>query len=175
MNSQNKKKHGCLIALAVAIILGVIGAVSREPNSNESLSSSQSIASSSVADSMPDNSSSEIAPKSESEKNELNFNISKVRNDVTGNWRVATIAEDIQPEDYALDYYKTYFESDSKVHGIINFNYNTTTKISVVGNLLDVTVYEYVDKEEHDAKLLFSGQLLEEYFINLDTGEITKN
>ena len=154
MNSQNKKKHGCLIALAVAIILGVIGAASREPNSNESLSSSQSIASSSVADSMPDNSSSEIAPKSESEKNELNFNISKVRNDVTD---------------------KTYFESDSKVHGIINFNYNTTTKISVVGNLLDVTVYEYVDKEEHDAKLLFSGQLLEEYFINLDTGEITKN
>lgn len=32
--------------------------------------------------------------------------------------------------------------------------------------------YEYVDKEEHDAKLLFSGKLLKEYHVNKDTGEI---
>ena len=37
---------------------------------------------------------------------------------------------------------------------------------------LDVSVYEYVDKEEHDAKLLFSGMLLKEYHVNKDTGEI---
>jgi len=32
--------------------------------------------------------------------------------------------------------------------------------------------YEYVDKEEHDAKLLFSGKFLKEYHVNKDTGEI---
>ena len=68
--------------------------------------------------------------------------------DVTGNWRVATIAENIEMQDYALDYYKEYFESDDEIHAIVNFNYKTTTKISVIGNLLDVSVYEYVDKEE---------------------------
>ena len=47
-----------------------------------------------------------------------------------------------------------------------------TKKISVMGNLLDVSVYEYVDKEEHDTKLLFSGKLLKEYHVNKDTGEI---
>ena len=39
-------------------------------------------------------------------------------------------------------------------------------------NLLDVTIYEYVDKEEHDAKVLFSGMVLDEYFIDIDSGEI---
>ena len=73
---------------------------------------------------------------------------------------------------YTLDYYKEYFKSDDEIHAIVNFNYKTTTKISVMGNLLDVSVYEYVDKEEHDAKLLFSGMLLKEYHVNKDTGEI---
>ena len=44
--------------------------------------------------------------------------------------------------------------------------------VLLMGNLLDVSVYEYVDKEEHDAKLLFSGMLLKEYHVNKDTGEI---
>ena len=94
------------------------------------------------------------------------------KNDVTGNWRIASIAENIEMQDYALDYYKEYFKSDDEIHAIVNFNYKTTTKISVMGNLLDVSVYEYVDKEEHDAKLLFSGMLLKEYHVNKDTGEI---
>ena len=98
--------------------------------------------------------------------------VSNVRNDVTGNWRIATIAENIEMQDYALDYYKEYFKSDDEIHAIVNFNYKTTTKISVMGNLLDVSVYEYVDKEEHDAKLLFSGKLLKEYRRTADDGDI---
>lgn len=105
-------------------------------------------------------------------KDDISFVVSNVRNDVTGNWRIATIAENIEMQDYALDYYKEYFKSDDEIHAIVNFNYKTTTKISVMGNLLDVSVYEYVDKEEHDAKLLFSGKLLKEYHVNKDTGEI---
>ncbi len=103
---------------------------------------------------------------------DISFVVTHVPNDVTGNWRIASIAENIEMQDYALDYYKEYFKSDDEIHAIVNFNYKTTTKISVMGNLLDVSVYEYVDKEEHDAKLLFSGMLLKEYHVNKDTGEI---
>ena len=103
---------------------------------------------------------------------DISFVVTNVPNDVTGNWRIASIAENIEIQDYALDYYKEYFKSDDEIHAIVNFNYKTTTKISVMGNLLDVSVYEYVDKEEHDAKLLFSGMLLKEYHVNKDTGEI---
>lgn len=103
---------------------------------------------------------------------DISFVVTNVPNDVTGNWRIASIAENIEMQDYALDYYKEYLKSDDEIHAIVNFNYKTTTKISVMGNLLDVSVYEYVDKEEHDAKLLFSGMLLKEYHVNKDTGEI---
>ena len=113
----------------------------------------------------------ETQNESQSEES-ISFVPLKVNNDVTGNWRIATIAENIEMQEYALDYYKEYFESDDEIHAIVNFNYKTTTKVSVVGNLLDVSVYEYVDKEEHDAKLLFSGMLLKEYHVNIDNGEI---
>ena len=113
----------------------------------------------------------ETQNESQSEES-ISFVVGKVNNDVTGNWRIATIAENIEIQDYALDYYKECFKSDDEIHAIVNFNYKTTTKISVMGNLLDVSVYEYVDKEEHDAKLLFSGMLLKEYHVNKDTGEI---
>ena len=105
-------------------------------------------------------------------KDDISFVVTNVPNDVTGNWRIASIAENIEMQDYALDYYKEYFKSDDEIHAIVNFNYKTTAKLSVIGNLLDVSVYEYVDKEEHDAKLLFSGMLLKEYHVNKDTGEI---
>lgn len=107
----------------------------------------------------------------ESEEEGMDFVVSDVRNDGTGKWRKSLIAENVEPMDYALNYYKQYFKSDDEIHAIINFNDNTTTKLSVAGNLLAVTVYEYVDKEELDAKLLFSGMVLDEYFIDIDSGE----
>ena len=102
----------------------------------------------------------------------IDFHISDVRNDVTGNWRISTIAENIQMQDHALAYYKKYFKNDNEIHGIVNLNYKTTTKIMVLSGQLDVSVYEYVDGEEHDAKELYGGMLLSEYFVNMDTGEI---
>lgn len=104
----------------------------------------------------------------------ISFSVSDVRNDVTGNWRIAKIAENIDMKDHALDYYKKYFKSDSEIHAIVNFNDGTTTRISVMGNLLNVCVHEYVSKEEHDAKLLFSGKTIGEYLVNKDNGEIQK-
>lgn len=114
----------------------------------------------------------QTSTKSKLETEGISFHVSNVRNDVTGNWRVALIAENIHMQDYAVDYYKEYFKDDKEIHAIVNFTYNTTSKLTVVGDSIDVTVYEYVDKEEHDAKKLFSGMLLKEYFVNIKTGEI---
>lgn len=100
------------------------------------------------------------------------FERNDVRNDTTGNWKISTIAEDVQMVDYALSYYEKYFHGDDEVHGIVNFNYNTTTSITTDGYILYVDVYDYVDGEEHDAKLLFSGTLLQSYFVYLDNGDI---
>lgn len=100
------------------------------------------------------------------------FSANKVRNDTTGNWRISTIAANINIEEYALSYYKWEFHSDDEVHGIVNFNYKTTTCITTDGNILYVDVHEYVDGEEHDANLLFSGMLLKQYFVYLDNGDI---
>lgn len=110
--------------------------------------------------------------KSKLQEKDIRFYVSNVRNDVTGNWRVATIAESIQMQDYAVDYYNEYFEDDSEIHAIVNFNYNTTTQISVAGDTIFVTVYDYVKGEEHDAKLMFSGTVLKSYMVDKNTGEI---
>lgn len=102
------------------------------------------------------------------------FTISKVINDNTGNWRISVINKSMNFEEYALSYYKKYFTDDKEIHAIVNFAYMTTTKITVIGDKLDITVYEYVKDEEHDAKKLFGGMFYSEYQIYLDNGDIVK-
>ena len=148
--------------LIIIILIAIIGNSGNKDTDNDTTDISTNVSEQQSEDSQNTNSALD----------EISFSVSDVRNDVTGNWRISTIADNIDMVDYAIEYYNKYFESDDEIHAIVNFNYNTTTKISVIGNLLDVSVYEYVDKEEHDAKLLFSGMLLKEYHINKDTGEI---
>lgn len=100
------------------------------------------------------------------------FSVSNAFNDVTGRWRISAIAEPILIEEYALSYYENYFSDDNEVHVIVNFTYNTSTTITCLGSMLDVTIHEYVDKEEHDAKKMSSGMVLSEYYIYLDNGDI---
>lgn len=100
------------------------------------------------------------------------FSRNKVRNDVTGNWKISTIAADVQMVDYALSYYEWYIHSDSEVHAVVNFTVNTTTCIQSYGSQIYVTVHEYVDGEEHDANLLFSGDVLADYIVYTDNGDI---
>ena len=102
------------------------------------------------------------------------FTVSDVINDVTGNWKISVINKSMNFEEYALSYYKKYFTDDSEIHAIVNFAYNTTTKIQVLGDTLGITVYEYVKDEEHDAKKLFGGMLYSEYRIYIDNGDIAK-
>jgi hypothetical protein len=96
----------------------------------------------------------------------------KMDDDVTGNWRISTIDEDIEMVDYALSYYKKLVYNDSEVHGIVNFHDSTTTCISYMDGQLYVTVHEYVDGEEHDASLLFSGAVLDDFIVYTDNGDI---
>lgn len=94
-----------------------------------------------------------------------------VRNDVTGNWRLARIANSSPISDYAMEYYENMFSSDEEIHAIVNFTLNTTTCIKVMSGTLFSDTYEYVDGEEHDANLLFTGNLLDSKIINIETGE----
>lgn len=114
-------------------------------------------------------------PSVQKEENNMDIHfMGNVAEDTTGNWRLSTTTDTKAVEDYALDYYKTYFKSDSEIHAIVNFSLNTTTCISNLGGLLDVTVHEYVDGEEHSAKELFGGAVLAEYMINTDDGSVEK-
>ena len=189
---KEKKKGSCLktvlIAFGALIILGAIGSAfgddSKETNDSPSsnISQSEKEPSSNDTNTQPeeiektenDESQSTIAlddsSAQESSSDPLGFNVmfSKTyRNDTTGNWRLARIAENINIEEYAVDYYNNYFESDSEIHIIINFTLNTTTRITVMGNLLDVSIMDYVDKEEHDAALACSGTLLKNIMLIL--------
>ncbi len=49
---------------------------------------------------------------------------------------------------------------------------NVTASINKIGNWLMVTEYDYVDGEEHDAKLLYSGTPLQSYIVYSDNGDI---
>lgn len=97
--------------------------------------------------------------------------VSTVRNDATGNWRVSTMVSPERIDNYKVEYYSKYFKSDDEIHFIVNFTLNTTTKLAVVNGMLNVAVYEYVDGEEHDAKLLGSGMVLLDGFYDKTSGE----
>lgn len=131
------------------------------------------------SDSSPENTES-LETEPEPFPETINDNIrvffeTSVREDVTGNWRLARVATEKQIETYALEYYTSYFQSDDEIHAIINSTLNTTNKLTKTSpDILDVVVYDYVDKEEHDANILFSGTVLANYQINISTGEINQ-
>lgn len=126
----------------------------------------------------------ETEPTKETEKEEqkeseilkeLNCQPHAVNDDVTGKWKVCTVTTSMAPEEYAADYYSEYIaDNDDEIHGIVNFTNNTTTKISKLGNQIDVATYEYQDGEEHSAKDLYSGMLLTEYTIDPKTKNIER-
>ena len=167
-----KTKQGGVVKWVVIGVVAIAAIGSAVGNSDTKTPTNSQIANASGTTSAP-----EVTENSTTEEDPLGFNVmfsDTYRNDVTGNWRLARIAENINIEECALDYYNNYFQSDDELHIIINFTLNTTTRISVIGNILDVSILEYVDKEEHDAKLACSGMLLNEYHVNIDSGEIEK-
>ena len=98
-----------------------------------------------------------------------------VIDDVTGKWRLSVMSEDVDIQDYVYSYYNKYFKDDTEIHGIVNLSSNTTARISCVSGMLFVTEYSYVDGEEHDAKLLYSGTPIKSYIVYTDNGDIEKS
>lgn len=165
MKIKQHVKSGLLLLAAAVLLTACSGSAS-----SSTAASSEAAPSESVSESVTSEAESPAAEPSALDG--IKFTVSKVRRDNTGNWRVSCIAENIDMSQYALDYYNQYFTDDSEIHFIVNFNYNTTTKIMVSGGQLDVTVQDYVDKEEHDANVLGSGTVLAEYLVDKESGEI---
>lgn len=163
---KTKKKKGCLfyVLFFFLVILSTIIIIGTIPSSRDK-KTEQNIAHRENMYGISDKNIDDIDKK---------LPITDVENDVTGKWKLARIADNINIEEYALSYYNKYFKSGDIVHAIVNFNYRTTTKISVIGDKLDVEVHEYVDKEEHDAKKMFSGMIYEHFQIYMDNGDIEK-
>lgn len=98
---------------------------------------------------------------------------SSVRNDKTGNWRMLVVYTTKQMDGpLTKDYCNAYWGEDSEVHFIVNLYLKTTTVINKFGDLASVTIHEYKDGEEHDAKELAGGMVYKEFTVNLATGEI---
>ena len=100
---------------------------------------------------------------------------SAIRNDETGGWTIESInsAEANDPSQWAYDYYRAFWEEPNTVKWIVNVANNTTTSINVPsdGGLITVTQHDYVNKEEHDAKILGSGTVLGEWLMYMDENE----
>ena len=158
--------------------------------SNPAVSDSENLSSVPESSETPDPSSEALVPSSEAESESesdpdapLESGIyeidgirvmyySSVRNDSTGNWRLGVISDGTDLNTYVVDYYNFFCRDDSEVHGIVNLGLGTTTLISkVMSDTLEISITEYQDGEEHDAKLLFSGDELDRYWINMDTLE----
>lgn len=169
-----KKQGGILkwilIGFIVILLFGLIYSIGNGSDSQPKSTNDK------PSDVNEENNTQEVPTESKNEY-PLGFHVSfreTYPNDVTGNWRLAMISEDINIEEYALNYYTNYFEADTEVHIIVNFTLNVTTRITVIGDLLDITTTEYVDNEENDAKIACSGMLLSKYHVNIDSGEIEK-
>lgn len=133
----------------------------------------ETAAESNTETSVPHRTDSDIVGVSDKDISDIDiYYYGDVKNDVTGNWRYSMTADNIDIENYALSYYKTYFKSDSEIHGIVNFTRKTTSSIRVNGGIMFLDIYDYVDGEEKDAKLMFSGTLLKSYMIYTDNGDI---
>lgn len=95
-----------------------------------------------------------------------------VINDKTGKWRLARYASNTPTNEFIIDYYKAFFESNDEIHNIINFTLNTTTCVRYTSGVLSFEIHERVPNEELDAKTLGSGILYGAYLAYPDTGVI---
>ncbi len=95
-----------------------------------------------------------------------------VRNDKTGNWRLALIAytfdSDKDLEKFIKKYHTAFFDTEDEIHIIVNFSTNTVISIRDYGVMLDYSITEYEAGEEHDAAKLAGGSYLGGNQIQID-------
>lgn len=172
-----RKKQGGILKFVIigVIVIAIIGSFGGSDSSSQKESSSVSSEKESTPNSekKSDKKEKEVATAST-----LNFDImfsSAFRNDTTGRWRKSLVSTNKEIQEYALDYYKQYFKSDDEVHVIYNFSLNTVNCLTVNGDTLFISITDYVDGEEHDAKSACGGTHLGDFQISIDSGEIIYN
>ena len=94
--------------------------------------------------------------------------------DATGKWRVSGYSSSDQFQDFALDYFNAFFENTDEIHAVINFSAKVTYRIAYLAGNLEITAFDYVSGEEKSAKLLFSGEVLGEFYVDCNTGTVTR-
>lgn len=166
-----------LVAFVVIGVIGNLAGLGPEQGVSEQLQSSASSTTSTTAaaekTTEPATESAETAPAPTSA---IPFDVTfsnSFHNDVTGKWRKALVATSTTIDEYAVDYYREYFQSDDEVHVIYNFTMNTVNTLTVQSGTLFVSVTEYVKGEEHDAKKACGGEYYGQYQFDLSTGELT--
>lgn len=151
------KKNKLITGIVVIILLGVVGSVFGNRNSNTETTVSET--------------TTNAVDKKEEMKKEYNLSDPMpINNDTTGKWRLNRMTGATNPIDFAFDYYKNFMQPD-EIHYIINFSTKTTTIIQNMAGMLYVRVLEHVDKEEVTAKSIGSGTVLQEKYFNIETGE----
>lgn len=101
------------------------------------------------------------------------YDVSEPRDFIKGDsagWKIVNLANGTAPYKYALQYAQAYM-SDGDIHFIVNFTLKTTTKLHVAFGKLNVVTTEYVDNEEHDARIIGDGLFLGEENYDLETGK----
>lgn len=151
------KKNKLITGIVVIILLGVVGSVFGNRDSNTETTVSET--------------TTNAVDKKEEMKKEYNLSDPMpINNDTTGKWRLNRMTGATNPIDFAFDYYKNFMQPD-EIHYIINFSTKTTTIIQNMAGMLYVRVLEHVDKEEVTAKTIGSGTVLQEKYFNIETGE----
>lgn len=163
------------IANSISVNTSAIVTATEKPNETEaSVSATEEPTTTEVTTEATTEKTTQVKPKSKDiTDKDIDFS-SDYRNDSTGKWRIAITSDSFDIEKYALSYYLNYFKDDDEIHVIVNFTRMTTTKISDMGDTLDVSIHEYTKGEEHDANKALGGMLLNEYHVNIKTGKITK-
>lgn len=170
------------------VVLGSVGAAigGNDDKGTSSLSSSSSVVSSISQTSVISSnfSSNQVDPpqretaigKSDKDVDELTPSPTTpqtVHNDKTGNLRYAGFGnKDVDFSKYALSYYEKRFASDKEIHAIMNFTDQTTTRITCGNGMLFVTVFKYVKGEDYDVDLMFTGDIINDYIVYTDNGDI---
>ena len=172
MKEKKRKMVGIvLIAIIVLCIIGIIVSPSddKEPKQTEQQNTE-------ATEQASENAEPETEKKDEAAEIEgVDIIFSEtVRNDKTGNWRLAKVTGSKSAEEYAVDYYEQYFKADNEVHAVVNYTLNTTACITCVGDTLNVRIYEHIKDEEQYAENLFTGMKYAEYNVDKNTGDVEK-
>lgn len=126
-------------------------------------------------ESVPHRTGDEIVGVSDKDVNDLDVTFrDSIREDSTGNWRLAMASTSEDFLSYAASYYENYFKSDDETHFFINTTLGTTASVTKLADMLCVYMYDHVEGEEHSAKKIPEGTYLGQYWIYLDNGDIEK-